>query len=127
MFVKTTRVRRGNRTYEYLSLVEAVRVDGKKRHHTLFRLGEATALRESGELDRIIAALTAHIRSATQPCSWHLCDLRLGNDILVVQRAVALQSLPERGRRVARLLVSGRVRPSGSRPRCWSHLRGAAG
>jgi hypothetical protein len=61
MFLKTTRVRRGNRTYEYLSLVEAFRGDdGKKRHSTLFRLGEASALRESGELDRIITALTAH-------------------------------------------------------------------
>ena len=61
MFLKTTRVRRGNRTYEYLSLVEAFRGDdGKKRHSTLYRLGEATALRESGELDRIIAALTSH-------------------------------------------------------------------
>jgi hypothetical protein len=61
MFLKTSRVRRGNRTYEYLSLVEAFRgADGKKRHSTLFRLGEASALRETGELDRIIAALTAH-------------------------------------------------------------------
>jgi len=49
-----------NRTYEYLSLVESVRVDGKNTHRILFRLGEASALRETGELDRIIAALQAH-------------------------------------------------------------------
>jgi transposase len=60
MFIKTKRVRRANRTYEYLSLVESVRVEGKNSHRTLFRLGEASALRESGELDRIIAALQAH-------------------------------------------------------------------
>ncbi len=60
MFVKTTRVRRGNREYEYLSLVESVRRDGKPRHRTVFRLGEASALRASGELDRIIAALRVH-------------------------------------------------------------------
>jgi transposase len=60
MFLKTKRVRRANRTYEYLSLVESVRVDGKNTHRTLFRLGEASTLRESGELDRIIAALQAH-------------------------------------------------------------------
>ncbi|MDP9022437.1 MAG: IS1634 family transposase [Actinomycetota bacterium] len=60
MFLKTKRVRRANRTYEYLSLVESVRVNGTNTHRTLFRLGEAAALRESGELDRIIAALTAH-------------------------------------------------------------------
>jgi hypothetical protein len=60
VFVKTTRVRRGNKSYEYLSLVEAVREGGKARHRVLFRLGEAGALRRSGELDRIIAALRAH-------------------------------------------------------------------
>jgi transposase len=60
MFIKTKRVRRANRTYEYLTLVESVRVDGKNSHRTLFRLGEASALRETGELDRIIAALQAH-------------------------------------------------------------------
>ena len=60
MFLKTKRVRRANRTYEYLSLVESVRINGKNTHRTLFRLGEASALRETGELDRIIAALQAH-------------------------------------------------------------------
>jgi len=60
VFVKTTRVRRGNRTYEYVSLVEAEREGGKVGHRTLLRLGEASALRESGQLDRIIAALRAH-------------------------------------------------------------------
>ena len=60
MFVKTTRVRRDNKTYEYLSLVEAVREGGKVGHRVLFRLGEAGGLRRSGELERIIAALRSH-------------------------------------------------------------------
>ena len=60
VFVKTTRRKRGDKTYTYLSLVEAGRVDGKVVHTTLLRLGEATALRESGQLDRIIAALQEH-------------------------------------------------------------------
>jgi hypothetical protein len=60
VFVKTTRVTRGNKTYEYLSLVEAVRDGDKVGHRVLFRLGEADALRSSGELDRIISALRAH-------------------------------------------------------------------
>lgn len=60
MFVKTTTRRRGDKSYTYLSLVEAVRVDGRVTHRTLLRLGEATALRESGQLDRIIAALQDH-------------------------------------------------------------------
>jgi len=60
VFVKTTRRHRGDKHYEYLSLVEAVREGGKVGHRTLLRLGEVTALRESGQLDRIIAALVAH-------------------------------------------------------------------
>ena len=48
-------------SYEYLSLVEGYREEGgKPRQRTLFRLGEASRLRASGELDRIIDALTAH-------------------------------------------------------------------
>ncbi|MFV0409694.1 MAG: hypothetical protein ACK5LJ_08370, partial [Paracoccus sp. (in: a-proteobacteria)] len=60
MYVKTTRVRRGKRVYEYVTLVEAVRDGGKVRHDVIARLGEASALRESGELDRIVAALADH-------------------------------------------------------------------
>jgi transposase len=60
MFVKTTVRRRGDKEYRYLSLVEAVREGPKVVHRTLFRLGEASALAASGELDRIIAALRAH-------------------------------------------------------------------
>ncbi len=62
MFVKTTKVRRDNRTYEYLSLAEAYRDEaGKTRHRILVRLGEASRLRDTGELDRIIAALMRHV------------------------------------------------------------------
>lgn len=60
MFVKTTVRRRGDKEYRYLSLVEAVREDGKNKHRTLLRLGEAAELVASGQLDRIIAALGAH-------------------------------------------------------------------
>lgn len=62
MFVKTTRRRRGDKTYEYLSLVETVRDGDRIGHRTLLRLGEVTALRESGQLERIVAALEAHLR-----------------------------------------------------------------
>ena len=62
MFVKTTRRRRGDKTYEYLSLVESVRDGSKVGHRTLLRLGEVTALRESGQLERIVAALESHLR-----------------------------------------------------------------
>ena len=62
VFVKTTRRRRGDKVYEYLSLVESVRDGSKVGHRTLLRLGEVTALRESGQLERIVAALEAHLR-----------------------------------------------------------------
>jgi hypothetical protein len=78
MFIKTKRVRRANRTYEYLTLVESVRVDGKNTHRTLFRLGEASALRETGELDRIIAALTGPRR--TPLCRRRRARGRAGTD-----------------------------------------------
>ncbi|MDE0169814.1 MAG: IS1634 family transposase [bacterium] len=61
MFVKTTRRRRGDKVYEYLSLVESVRDGSKVSHRTLLRLGEVTALRDSGQLERIVAALQRHL------------------------------------------------------------------
>jgi transposase len=60
VFVKTTVRRRGDKEYRYLSLVEAVRVEGKNTHRTLLRLGEVSELAASGQLDRIIDALSAH-------------------------------------------------------------------
>jgi transposase len=60
VFVKRTVKRRGETAYEYLSLVEAVRVEGRNTHRTLFRLGEVSELRESGQLDRIVRALAAY-------------------------------------------------------------------
>jgi len=60
VFVKTTVRRRGDKEYRYLSLVEAVRVDGRSTHRTLLRLGEASELAATGQLDRIIAALRTH-------------------------------------------------------------------
>jgi len=59
--VKTTRRRRGDKTYEYLSLVETVRDGSRIGHRTLLRLGEVSALRESGQLERIVAALESHL------------------------------------------------------------------
>ena len=60
VYVKTTVRRRGDKEYSYLSLIEAVRVEGKVTHRTLLRLGEVSELRSSGQLDRIIASLQAH-------------------------------------------------------------------
>ena len=61
--LETTRRRRGDKVYEYLSLVETVRKGSKIGHRTLLRLGEVTALRESGQLGRIISALERHLHT----------------------------------------------------------------
>jgi hypothetical protein len=80
VFLKTTRVKRGNKTYEYLTLVEAMREGGKVGHRVLFRLGEAEALRRTGELERIVAALQSH------------CDVEL-----VVARDLVAEDAPAAG------------------------------
>jgi transposase len=67
VYVKTTVRRRGDKEYSYLSLVEAVRVDGKVTHRTLLRLGEVSELRTSGQLDRIIASLQQHAQGTWLP------------------------------------------------------------
>ena len=69
MFVKKTVRRRGDKAYEYLSLVEAVREDGRNTHRTLLRLGEVSELRASGQLDRIIKALRTYTEG-----SWFEAD-----------------------------------------------------
>lgn len=71
MFVKPTRVRRGNTVYEYLNLVESERRNGKPTHRVVARLGEASKLRASGELDRIVAAL----RRYTDAGWARVCDI----------------------------------------------------
>ena len=58
MYVKRTVRKRGDKTYTYLSLVEAVRVDGKNTQRELLRLGEVGDLERTGQLDRIVAALS---------------------------------------------------------------------
>ncbi len=85
MHVKTTRRKRGDKTYEYLSLVESVRVDGKNTHRTLLRLGEVTALRASGELERVISALENHLqRDQIAVASMAVEDTRIVGSIAAI-------------------------------------------
>jgi transposase len=62
VYVKTTVKRRGETEYTYLSLVEAVRDGHRVTQRTLLRLGEVSELRRSGQLDRIIEALSRHAK-----------------------------------------------------------------
>ncbi len=65
--------------YEYLSLVESVRKGSKVGHRTLLRLGEVTALRDTGQLGRIISALERHLHKE-----------RVDIDALAAEQAPAL-------------------------------------
>jgi transposase len=69
VYVKSTTKRRGDTEYQYLSLVEAVRDGHRVTQRTLLRLGEVTELRESGQLDRIIEALSRHASRTWCPSS----------------------------------------------------------
>jgi hypothetical protein len=60
VYVKRTVHKRGDKRYAFLSLVEAVRAGGKKTQRELFRLGEVGELERTGQLDRIVAALSSY-------------------------------------------------------------------
>src|SRR5438093_4802749 len=54
MFVKVTTVRRGERLYEYLQMVEGYRDErGRVRHRVVANLGRRDALKESGQLEAL--------------------------------------------------------------------------
>ena len=62
VYVKVSRVRSGKKTYSYLTLAESYRNDaGQPRHRVVARLGEITELKSSGELERIVDALSAQL------------------------------------------------------------------
>ena len=56
MYPRVKRVRRGDRVYEYVQLVEGRRVDGKVRQRVVATLGRLDELKTSGELDRLAGA-----------------------------------------------------------------------
>jgi hypothetical protein len=58
MYPRVKRVRSGDRTYEYLQLVEGHREGGKVRQRVVATLGRVDELKASGQLDRWAGALT---------------------------------------------------------------------
>jgi len=59
MFLKETTVRRGERSYTYVQLVEGFRDErGRVRQRVVANLGRRDRLKASGELDRLAAAFT---------------------------------------------------------------------
>lgn len=62
MHVKVSTVRTGKKTYRYLSLAESYRDEsGRPRSRIVARLGEVSEMRSSGELERIVDALSVQL------------------------------------------------------------------
>ena len=62
VYVKIDRVRSGKKTYSYLTLAESYRNEsGQPRHRVVARLGEISELKSSGELERIVEALSVQL------------------------------------------------------------------
>ena len=61
-------VRSGKRTYRYLTLAESFRnEDGQPRSRIVARLGEVSEMTTSGELERIVEALSAQLGRGSSP------------------------------------------------------------
>ena len=57
MFVKETKVKRGERAYTYVQLVEGYRDErGRVRHRVVANLGRKDQLKESGQLEKLAGA-----------------------------------------------------------------------
>ena len=61
VYVKSTTVRAGNKSYRYLTLVESYREGARVRQRVVARLGEESELIASGELGRIVDALSGRL------------------------------------------------------------------
>jgi len=62
VYVKVSTVRSGKKIYRYLTLAESYRNDqGQPRHRVVARLGELSEMTSSGELERIVDALSAQL------------------------------------------------------------------
>jgi hypothetical protein len=62
MHVKVSTVRTGKKTYRYLTLAESYRDEaGRPRSRIVARLGEVSEMTTSGELERIVDALSAQL------------------------------------------------------------------
>src|ERR1039458_9530327 len=62
MHVKVSTVRTGKKTYRYLTLAESYRDEaGRPRSRIVARLGEVAEMASSGELERIVEALSAQL------------------------------------------------------------------
>jgi hypothetical protein len=67
MYPKRVQVRRGDKTYTYLKLVESYRDQGRIRQRVIVNLGREDVLKASGQLDHLAAAFTRWTRPRPAP------------------------------------------------------------
>jgi hypothetical protein len=99
MFPRVKRVRRGERTYEYLQLVEGTRQGGQVRQRVVATLGRIDELKATGQLDRWAAAF-ARLDPPPAGTRRHVGPLLLVTHYLSRLGLVKLidQTVPMRGR-----------------------------
>ncbi len=99
MYLRVKRVRRGQRSYEYLQLVQGRREEGKVRQRVVATLGRVDELKRSGQMDRLAASFTRHdppragVRRDVGPLLLVRHYLELLGVAPIVDRAI-----PQRGR-----------------------------
>jgi len=88
MFVRTKMIRRGQKEYKYLQLVENQRVDGRVKQKVIFTLGRVEKVDRS-QVDQIIAAFgkyTQHAHVLRHIEELHLHNARNWGDIWTLSR-----------------------------------------
>lgn len=107
MYVRIKRVERGDKSYEYVQLVEGHRVDGKVRQKVVATLGRLDELKASGQLDRLAGSF-ARLDPPPPGTRREVGPLLLVRDYLrrLQIRAIVDRAVPMRGKA---LLTHGEV------------------
>lgn len=136
MYVKVSTVRSGKKAYRYLTLAESYRDgQGRPRHRVVARLGEVAEMTSSGELERVVDALSAQLgrerleldaTSALSVGAMAACEAyfsRLGLDELFSRIGKSRRStgLPD----AVFAMVSNRLQDPSSKRRCVTDWIGA--
>src|SRR5258707_4821951 len=103
MYPKVKTVRRGDRSYEYLELVEGRREGGRVRQHVVANLGRLDELVAGGKLEQLAAGL-ARLHQPPPGTRRHVGPLLIVAHYLraLSVRRIVHNRIPRRGRALAR-------------------------
>src|SRR5260370_40484183 len=99
MYPKVKTVRRGDRSYEYLELVEGRREGGRVRQHVVANLGRLDELVAGGKLEQLAAGL-ARLHQPPPGTRRHVGPLLIGAHYLraLGVRRILAEGVPRPGR-----------------------------